>query len=126
MAGIQMSEPRQWRHAPQRQPSSDEYEATTDNDEATPDNDEATTDNDEAEEIKWQRNILLRARKAIGDAKLQDDRWALPDPPEPGLIKVVQEAAEAWTKVAKYLKSIADAGLEEAREILAQELKKAS
>ena len=65
------------------------------------DNDYEDEDEDEAE-IKWQRNILLRAGKSIGDAKIRN-RWMLPEPPEGGTIETVRQAAEAWTRLAKFL-----------------------
>jgi hypothetical protein len=66
-------------------------------------------DEDEQQaETSWQRNLLLRAHKAVGDAKLNAD-WLLDEPPAPGVIVAVREAAAAWTKLADQLQSLADA-----------------
>jgi hypothetical protein len=53
---------------------------------------------------RWQRGLDLRARKAIGDAKLS--RWRLPEPPTQGLIWAVEQAVQAWEETLNYLKSI--------------------
>lgn len=64
---------------------------------------------EEQEEFAWQRGLMLRARKAIGAALLNDD-WLLPEPPDDGLIAVCQEAADAWAARVEHLKSIRDGG----------------
>ncbi len=95
------------------QPSESGAAATTQHDDS---------DDEEAAEVKWQRGLLLRAHKAIGDAHLKD-LWALPEPPDPGLIAVVRKAADAWTKLAEYLEQAGDMSpeeLSEARESYAE------
>ena len=65
---------------------------------------------DEAEreaEINWQRGILLRANKSIGDAKIES--WTLTEPPEPGTISAAREAGKAWLALADRLQQLADA-----------------
>jgi len=59
------------------------------------------------EELSWQRNILVRAQKAIGDAQLSAN-WLL-DTPDPGVIEAVRQAAAAWKGLADQLQAIADA-----------------
>ena len=63
--------------------------------------------NDKKERAR-QRNFILRARQSISHAKLPAN-WLLDAPPEPGTIIVVKQAAEAWAKLAEYLKGIAKA-----------------
>jgi hypothetical protein len=58
---------------------------------------------EENAEKAWQRGLLFRARKAIGDAKLHG-HWLLTDPPDGGLIAVVDQVIEAWTETREYLK----------------------
>lgn len=77
---------------------------------------EATTppngQDDEHEEVVWQRGLLLRAKKSIGDAQLHD-HWAFNAPPDPLLIAQVRMAADTWSETAVYLESIANASPEE-------------
>ena len=88
------------------QPSESGAAATTQHDDS---------DDEEAAKVKWQRGFFLRARKAIGDARL-NDHWALPEPPDPGLIAVVRKAADAWTTLAEYLEQAGDMSPEELSE----------
>lgn len=75
----------------------------------------------------WQRGLMLRASKAIGDADMKD-LWQSSEPPDEGLIARVRKAAEAWTAVAEYLEQIRDytpEQLAEARESRAAYLQSA-
>lgn len=67
---------------------------------------------EENEQRAWQRGLEPRARKAIGEAKLEGP-WLLPEPPTKGLIAVVEEAILAWEITLEYLRSIQEPPSEE-------------
>jgi hypothetical protein len=72
---------------------------------------------DEKQTRDWQEGLMLRARKAIGGAKLHG-LWLLPQPPDAGLISTVQSVVAEWTATLRYLRSIegwSRAELEQAR-----------
>lgn len=68
-------------------------------------------DKDRLDEIKWQRNLTVRASNARGLAKMGD--WLLDGPPDPLWIQAAREAAQAWSDLADRLQAIA-ASFEEA------------
>jgi hypothetical protein len=70
---------------------------------------------EDEKELAWQRGLELRARKAIGDAKLKS-LWLLPEPPTKGLISVVEEVILAWERCLEYLNSIKEYTPEELAE----------
>jgi hypothetical protein len=59
---------------------------------------------EEDKEVSWQRGLLGRVRKAIGDIKILD--WRLPEPPDRGLITVVNELVEEATELRDYLQRV--------------------
>jgi hypothetical protein len=67
---------------------------------------------EENAELVWQRGLEGRARKAIGEAKL-NDHWLFPEPPTKGLISVVEQAVLAWEATLDYLKGIQESTSEE-------------
>jgi hypothetical protein len=80
--------------------NSDQPSATSGD--ATPRGDE---DADDRAEKRWQKAIMVRANQAVGAATIK--HWVLDTPPDPGLIAAVREAAEAWTRLAERLESLA-------------------
>jgi hypothetical protein len=67
---------------------------------------------EDEKDLVWQRGLENRARRAIGDAKL-NGHWLSSEPPTKGLISVVEGAVLAWERTLDYLKSIKDSTPEE-------------
>jgi hypothetical protein len=65
---------------------------------------EEEEEEEEDEEVSWQRGLALRIRKAIGDIKILD--WRLPEPPDKGLIAVVQELIDEAKELHEYLQRV--------------------
>jgi hypothetical protein len=71
---------------------------------------------EDKEALVWQCGLLERVRKAIDGVKLHHDHWLIPEPPDKGLIAVVEELIKEATALRDYLKWANEATPEELAE----------